>query len=141
MLRAPYSLFLLAILGCSPSQAKTEVTPGGDGLMEDHMSDSGFCVVINGEEIACEHPERKRESVRWEDVRRIWYVTTSAGPWLPDEWLLFEGRSSGCSVPTEAQGFDKVFDEIKVRFPGFDYEPLIQGGTEDARYLCWERRD
>jgi len=98
-----------------------------------------YRLVITEDEVACEHARRKRESIRWEDVNRIWYVTTSNGPWFPDEWLLFLGENGGCSFPTEAIGFDGIWDELKQRFAGFDYEPLIRGGTDDAKYLCWER--
>jgi hypothetical protein len=101
--------------------------------------DSGYRVIITAEEIACEHSRRKREAIRWEDVVRISYVTTSEGPWLPDEWLLFEGEATGCSVPSEAQGFEQIWDELKARFPGFDYRPLIAGGTDDAMHLCWTK--
>jgi hypothetical protein len=99
-----------------------------------------YRLVITPHEVACEHPKRPRESIRWEDVKRVWYVTTSDGPWLPDEWILLEGESGGCSFPTEAAGFDGIWDELKQRFPGFDYESFLRGGTDDARYLCWERR-
>jgi hypothetical protein len=99
-----------------------------------------YRVLVTQDEVACEHPKRPRESIRWEDVIRIWYVTTSEGPWHPDQWLLLEGENGGCSFPTEATGFDRMSDEFKLRFPGFNYEPLIRGGTDDARYLCWERQ-
>src|SRR5215510_10131852 len=99
-----------------------------------------YRLLTTTEEVACECPKRPRESIRWEDVIRIWYVTTSAGPWLPDEWLLFEGETGGCSFPTEATGMDGLWDELKQRFAGFDYKPLIYGGTDDAKHLCWERR-
>ena len=100
----------------------------------------GYRLLITQEEVACEYLKRKRESIRWEDVNRIWYVTTSAGPWLPDEWLVFEGETGGCSFPTEAIGMDGLWDELKQRFAGFDYKPLIYGGTDDAKHLCWERQ-
>jgi len=45
-----------------------------------------------------------------------------------------------CSFPTDARDFDAIWDELKQRFAGFDYAPLIHGGTDDARHLCWERR-
>lgn len=99
-----------------------------------------YRLVITQEEVACEHPQRDRESIRWADVSRIWFVTTSAGPRLPDQWLLLEGESGGCSFPTEASGFAGIWDELAQRFPGFDYQPLIRGGTDDARHLCWERQ-
>ena len=98
-----------------------------------------YRLVITEEEIACEHPRRQRESIRWVDVRRIWYVTTSDGPRLPDEWLVLEGERGGCSFPTEAKGFDGIWDKVGQRFAGFDYKPIIQGGTDDAMHLCWER--
>jgi hypothetical protein len=104
-----------------------------------HVS-SGFQLLITEDEIACEHAKRKRESIRWEDVNCIWFVTTSDGPWLPDHWILLEGDNGGCSFPTEAAGFDGIWDELKRRFTGFDYQPLIRGGTEDAKHLCWERQ-
>ncbi len=100
---------------------------------------SGYRLVITPDELACEHPKRPREAIRWDDVIRIWYVTTSDGPRLPDEWILLEGESRGCSFPTEASGFDGIWDELKQRFAGFDYGPLIGGGTTDARHICWER--
>jgi hypothetical protein len=102
-------------------------------------STGAYRLLITPDEVACEHPKRKRESIRWEEVRQIWYVTTSAGPWLPDEWLLLDGEHGGCSFPTEAEGFSGIWDVLEQRFPGFDYGPLIRGGTHDARHLCWER--
>jgi hypothetical protein len=98
-----------------------------------------YRLVMTKDEIVCEHPRRQRESIRWEDVKRIWYVTNSDGPRLPDEWLLLEGEHGGCSFPTEAKGFDGIWDELQQRFAGFDYKPLIQGGTDEAKHLCWER--
>ena len=99
-----------------------------------------YRLLITQDKVACEHPKRRRESIRWDDVIKIWYVTTSAGPWLPDRWILLEGENGGCSFPTEAIGFQGMWDQFKQRFAGFDYELLIRGGTDDARYLCWERQ-
>ena len=55
----------------------------------------GYRLLMRQDEGAREHVKRKRESIQWEDVNRIWHVTTSAGPWLPDEWLVFEGETGG----------------------------------------------
>jgi hypothetical protein len=98
-----------------------------------------YRLVITNNEIVCEYPKRT-ESIRWEDVARIWYITTSDGPWSPDEWLLFIGSAGYCSIPTEAAGFGCIWDELKQRFPDFDYEAIVKGGTDDAEYLCWERK-
>jgi hypothetical protein len=58
----------------------------------------------------------------------------------PDHWLLLEGKGEGCSFPTEGEGFRAIWDELEKRFPGFDYEPIIRGGTDQARHLCWDPR-
>jgi hypothetical protein len=100
---------------------------------------SEYRVVLTADQVACEHLKRRRESIRWDEVNRIWYVTTSDGPWFPDAWLVLEGERGGCSFPTDATGFDSIWDELSRRFPGFDYQPLIRGGTDDARYLCWKK--
>ena len=100
---------------------------------------SEYRLVITSEEVACEHPRRKRETIAWADVARIWCVPTSDGPRLPDQWLLFEGDNGGCSVPTDAVGFDSLWDELKQRFVGFDYGPLILSAGTEAKQLCWER--
>jgi hypothetical protein len=101
---------------------------------------SEYRLVSTTDEVACEHPKRKREPIRWENVERIWLVTTADGPRFPDQWLLLEGQHGGCSFPTEAVGFDAIWDELKQRFAGFDYGPIIRGGTDDARSLCWDRQ-
>ena len=100
---------------------------------------SDYRLLVTNDEVACEHPQRQRESIRWDAVTRIWFVTTSDGPWLPDHWILLEGEHGGCSFPTDARGFDDIWDELKQRFAGFDYGPLIRGGTDEAKHLCWER--
>ena len=99
-----------------------------------------YALLITNDGVACEHPKRCRESIRWEEVNRIWYVTTSDGPWRPDEWLILEGENGGCSFPTEATGFDRIWAELRQRFAGFDYGPMIRGGTDNARHLCWDRQ-
>jgi len=56
--------------------------------------------------IACEHMHRQREFIRWADVREISIRRTANGPLSPDFWVLFVGDGGGCSIPTEASGFD-----------------------------------
>ena len=99
-----------------------------------------YRLLITKDGVVCQHARRQRESIQWNNVIRIWCVTTSDGPWLPDQWLLLEGNDGGCSFPTEAIGFDGIWNELKQRFAGFNYEPLINGGTDDAKHLCWEHQ-
>ena len=92
-----------------------ETTPGGP-----------FEVVLTDETISCTHPKREIETIRWDDVEEIRLVTTSDGPFLPDRWYLFVGDGNGCSIPSEAKGFDQLWDVFKTRFPGFDYGVILQ---------------
>ena len=100
----------------------------------------GYRVVATDETIGCEYPESESEAIRWDDVSRVVLATTSDGPWLPDRWLFFfavNGREF--PIPTEAEGFDQLFDVLNAKFPGFDFEPFIAAGVDDALYICWER--
>lgn len=100
-----------------------------------------YTLVITPDDVACEHRQRKRESIQWADVIKVWYITTDAGPYSPDEWILLEGEDGGCSFPTEAEGMQAMFDEFEKRFPGFDYKPIIEGPLAGAaKHLCWERQ-
>jgi hypothetical protein len=105
---------------------------GGQQLQSDYRA------VVTADGIACEHPHRPREFVRWAEVREISIRTTSGGPWRPDLWLLFVGDTGGCSVPTGAAGFDAVFESLR-RFHGFDFGCFLKGGTDDAMDICWRR--
>jgi hypothetical protein len=101
---------------------------------------SDYWVVITEDGIACEHPKRPREFIRWADVREISVRTTSDGPWSPDMWVLLVGDTGGCSIPTEAPGFDAVYESLK-RFHGFDFGCFLNGGTNDALHICWKRSE
>ncbi len=93
-----------------------------------------YKTIMDENGIACEHPKRKRESVAWDEVIEIGLFSTSDGPWLPDLWFVFSGKNSGCSVPTSGQDSEKVWDEIKKRFPGFDYEAFISESKTYEHY-------
>jgi hypothetical protein len=96
--------------------------------------------VITEDGIACEHPKRQREFIRWSDVTEISVRTTSDGPWLPDVWVLFVGETGGCSIPTEAVGFEAVHESLK-RFHGFDFGCFLKGGTNDALHIGWKKSE
>ncbi len=129
----PYGWWVAGFFGCCLLVAIFE-----SRLPKPHL-DFEYQLVMTNDEIACEHPRRRREAIAWSAVTRIWCVTTSDGPRLPDQWLLFEGGNGGCSVPTDAVGFDSVWDQLKQRFAGFDDKPLTSLSVTDAKQLCWER--
>ena len=105
-----------------------ETTPGGP-----------YMVTISEDGIACEHPKRKKESIRWDQIIEIRLVTTDEGPFQPDMWYLFLGESEGCSVPSEAKGFDQLWEEFKTRFSGLDYQAIIEASTNNAQKTIWKK--
>ena len=122
-------LALIAMFARSRKRAKHvwESTPGGP-----------YTVTLTDDEIICEHPKRPKESIRWDAVTEIRLVTTSEGPFLPDMWYLFLGDKTGCSVPSEANGFDQLWNVFKQRFPGLDYNAIINAGTADNQKTIWK---
>lgn len=123
-----FSIVLVAIIFSKGRKKKVwETTPGGP-----------YTLVISEDGIACEHPKRKRESIRWDQITEIRLVTTDEGPFQPDVWYLFIGGTEGCSVPSEAKGFDLLWDEFKKRFPGLNYQAIIEAGTDNAQKTIWK---
>lgn len=88
---------------------------------------------------AVDAPMASGQCIRWDAVSEIRLVTTSGGPWQPDVWLLFVGDSGGCSVPTEAEDFDRLWPELSKRFPGLDYQAIIAAGTAESQKTIWKK--
>lgn len=105
-----------------------DTTPGGP-----------YEVQITKDELKCIHPKRPTESIRWDCVEEIMLITTSEGPILPDLWYVFLGEGTGCSVPSEAKGFDQLWDVFEKRFPTIDYGAMIAAGTGDEKRVIWVR--
>ena len=122
------ALIMLFISKRKPRKEVWETTPGGP-----------YQVIVTDESISCTHPKRGTELIRWDEINEIRLVTTSDGPLLPDMWYLFVGDDGGCSVPSEAKGFDQLWDIFKTRFPGFDYQGIIQAGTSDDQRVLWKK--
>lgn len=87
-----------------------------------------FTVIMTEERVACEHPRRKHEFIKWDEINEIGIVTTDEGPLLPDVWLLLIGGKSGCSIPQGAVRYDELFDRVS-RFPDFDFKAVIEASV------------
>jgi hypothetical protein len=101
-----------------------------------------FKVTITDELVKVEHPKRKTEQVNWKDIVEIRMLNTSAGPALPDVWLVLMGGKNGCLIPQGAKGYKEVYD-IVSKYEGFDFENVIKsmGCTEDKQFLLWKKQD
>jgi hypothetical protein len=99
-------------------------------------------VQFDAEAVTCTRPGGLTERVRWQDLRGVLIMTTSHGPAVDDFfWVLAgDGAKSGCVVPSEAVGCDRLLERLQ-QLPGFDNEAVIRACacTEDQRFLCWQR--
>jgi len=102
--------------------------------------ESLFKVAVTDSEIVAHRPDGTIERVAVAELKELYIVTTSAGPWAPDVWWLFVGSSegSGCSFPGGATGEQDTL-RFAEQLPGFDYTAFTSamGSTSDAKFLCW----
>lgn len=84
-----------------------------------------------------------RESIRWDQLDRVFIATTDEGPVNDDVFWVFidESGSGGCAVPASAEGFEALLDRVQ-QLPGFDNQKVIDamGSTENARFDVWQRQ-
>ena len=99
-----------------------------------------FEVTITNEFVKIEHPKRKTEQVKWENIREIKLINTDSGPWLPDVWLALIGEKDGCLIPQGAKGYDEVY-EIVTKYDGFNFENVIlsMSCTDNAEFNLWNK--
>lgn len=97
-------------------------------------------ITISKEYVKVEHPNRKTEQIKWNDIEEIAIITTDEGPFLPDVWLILTGKTKGCSLPLGAPKFDDVYNAIS-KFEGFNFEEFIKsmGSAENKRFELWKK--
>jgi len=99
-------------------------------------------VTVTDAEIISTRPDGTIERCLISELKELYIVTTSGGPWSSDVWWLFVGSSpgTGCSFPGGATG-EKEALHFAQQLPGFDSEAFISamGSTRDAKFLCWRR--
>lgn len=103
------------------------------------LPESLFKVVVTESEIVAHRPDGTIQRCALGELRELYIVTTSGGPWSPDVWWLFVNAvGGGCSFPQGATG-----EQDALRFaeglPGFDNAAFMSamGSTSDAKFLCW----
>lgn len=98
-------------------------------------------VLSDDEAVTCVRPGGHTESVAWADLAAVLIRTTSGGPFVDDLfWVLVaQGAASGCVVPSEAEGRDRLLNRLQL-LPGFDSGAVILAAqcTDDRSFLCWQ---
>jgi hypothetical protein len=92
--------------------------------------------------VKVEYPDHPAASIRWEEIMKISVITTDQGPFIDDVFLAFFDGARHCLVPSEADGYNEVFDRVS-KFKGFDFEQYIQAmaSAENHEFICWEREN
>ena len=88
--------------------------------------------------VTCRHPNGQTESIRWPDLRAVIIQTTSAGPFVDDFFWWLCGDRTGCVVPSEALGCDRLLKRLQD-LPGFDNAAVIRATqcAADRQFVCW----
>ncbi len=99
-----------------------------------------FKVAVTESEIVAHRPDGSVERVAIAELRELYIVTTSDGPWHPDVWWVFVGSADGdgCSFPGGATGEQEALN-FAEQLPGFDYTSFSSAmrSTSEAKFLCW----
>ncbi len=105
--------------------------------------EASVIVTFDDENILCQKPKEKDESITWNKLDAVLIETTDEGPFVPDVfWLLLaKDMSSGCIIPQGATGENELLETMQKRLSGFNNEALIEamGSTDNRRFLIWER--
>lgn len=99
-------------------------------------------VTYDDDAITCRRWDGVVESVRWSDLRAVILRTTSEGPLVDDVYWILAGNSSGCVVPSEAEGAQALLKRLQ-QLPSFNNNAAIEAMscTDDREFLCWQRAD
>ena len=104
------------------------------------MPDSLFVVEVSDTGVVCKRPDKKVESVTWDDLQSVEIINTDAGPYSPDVFWLLDGTNGGCAIPQGATGEKELLDKLHA-LPGFDNGAMIAAMTTftNKRTTCWRR--
>jgi hypothetical protein len=84
----------------------------------------------------------KEETLQWSDLEEVALITTNEGPFADDVYWALSGATSGCLVPSEANGAEALLAHLQ-NLPGFMNEVVIlaMSSTENAKFVCWRKSD
>lgn len=97
-------------------------------------------VTFNEEVITCQRPSGLVETVKWADLQMIMIMTTEDGPAVNDVFWVFEAGNSGCVVPSDADGMERLLIRLQ-QLPGFDNESVLtaMASTTNQQFVCWKQ--
>ena len=110
-------------------------------VQKQHQPEHDYKITITESYIRVEHPRRKTEEVKWENIKEIKLINTADGPWVPDVWLALLGDEDGCLIPQGSTGYDTVYD-IVSKYKDFNFNNVINSMkcTDNAEFLLWTKK-
>ncbi len=97
-------------------------------------------VLCNDTGLEVIHPNGDIESAKWDEIIKVSVITTSQGPIMDDVFLVIFKREKGCLVPSEAIGYNDVFEKVS-KFDGFNFTKYIEAmsSSSDNEFVCWQK--
>jgi len=97
-------------------------------------------VEFNDEQVTRTTADGIRETLLWSELQEVSIITTDGGPYVDDLFWELRGTSSGCLVPSQAEGVKELLSKLQ-ELPGFNNDAVIHavGSTDNAKFLCWQR--
>jgi hypothetical protein len=106
------------------------------------LPESLFRVSVSRDHITCDAPDGTRSAVAWKDITLVKIKTTSAGPWEPDVFWIFESwdQRPALMVVGGATGEQEMIEALNHRLPGFNDRMVIKamGSTSNREFICWQ---
>jgi len=97
-------------------------------------------VIFDDFSISRKMSNGKIENIKWSELRQIQIITTDKGKTFDDAFWLLIGESTGCSIPNQSIGANKLLQKMQM-LPGFDNTKVIEAmnSTGNNKYICWKR--
>lgn len=97
-------------------------------------------IQLYDNDVVVERPSGTRESVAWNDLIEVAILTTDAGPFGSDVFLVLTGTQGGCAIPQDVQGYDAVYERVSA-LEGFNFESVIaaMSSTQNAKFILWKK--
>lgn len=97
-------------------------------------------VSFDDEGVTCRRADGLVETAKWADLRSVAILTTDGGPFVDDVFWVLMGETTGCVVPSDAAGMDRLLKRLH-QLPDYDFEAAIaaMSCTENRVFTCWQR--
>ena len=134
------ALVLLIIAGLTPSNKENSNPIENFNPSPSHSKNSNYVVSFNLDQITYSKASGATESVSWSDLEEVFIYAEDAFPVGNIFLALVGSNKTGCVVPWDAVGGEKLLSEMQVRLPNFDSRAVVlASGMLDGYVTVWKR--